>query len=131
MGIPLEGAWPILFYYALVILLFNIGGEELWCVATFFHGKNIPSDLLHGSSMASFGRPFTCSCSRPWRHTADVRIRTCTLFCGTANSEHLAWIIGHSFGNLPFLEPCARRIWLVNRSLAESRAAFTDVSVRR
>ena len=30
MGIPLGGAWWVLFYYATVILLFNIGGEELW-----------------------------------------------------------------------------------------------------
>src|SRR5439155_857665 len=28
MGIPLGGAWWVLFYYATVILLFNIGGEE-------------------------------------------------------------------------------------------------------
>ena len=30
MGIPLHGAWWILVYYAVVILVCNIGGEELW-----------------------------------------------------------------------------------------------------
>src|SRR5690242_6436799 len=30
MGIPLHGAWWILVYYAVLILVWNIGGEELW-----------------------------------------------------------------------------------------------------
>jgi membrane protease YdiL (CAAX protease family) len=30
MGMPLRGAWWILIYYAVLILVCNIGGEELW-----------------------------------------------------------------------------------------------------
>jgi len=30
MGIPLQGAWWIVIYYAVLILVCNIGGEELW-----------------------------------------------------------------------------------------------------
>jgi hypothetical protein len=64
MGVPLRGAWWILVYYAVVMLVCNIGGEELWWRGTFCHDKNWPLEKVPGLSTASCGQPSTCSCSR-------------------------------------------------------------------
>ena len=85
-------------------------------MATFFLGKNLPSDRMRGSSTASFGRPFTYSCSDSVGHTADVRNRTRALLYCPQNPEHLArdhW----PFVRKPvvFSRSCARRIPLLNR----------------
>jgi hypothetical protein len=65
MGIPLHGAWWILVYYAVVILVCNIGGEELWWRAVMcFRAKNSRSEGPHGLSTGFSGRSSTYLCSR-------------------------------------------------------------------
>ena len=64
MGVSLQGAWWILVYYALVILVFNIGGEELWWRVMCCHVKNWHSGEPHGLCMECVGLLSTCSCSQ-------------------------------------------------------------------
>jgi hypothetical protein len=64
MGIPWHGAWWVLVYYAVVILVCNIGGVELWCAVMYFRAKNSRSEGPPGRSTAFSGRSFTYLCSR-------------------------------------------------------------------
>jgi membrane protease YdiL (CAAX protease family) len=97
MGIALHGAWWILVYYAVVILVCNIGGEELW-----WRGYVLPRQEL------AFGRatwvPRDSLVALPLIHAAyslgysphgNHRYRT--LFCCAKNEKHMA---GHRWPQL-------------------------------
>lgn len=103
MGIPLHGAWWILFYYAFVILVFNIGGEELW-----WRGYVLPRQelafgratwVIHGilwSAFHLFMQPTL------W-DTVRMAITGLALsFVAQRTKSTWPGIMGHSFGNLAF-----------------------------
>jgi hypothetical protein len=64
MGIPLHGAWWVLVYYAVVILVCNIGGEECGGAVMCSRAKNSRLEGPHGSSTGFSGRSSTYLCSR-------------------------------------------------------------------
>ena len=103
MGFPLAGAWWIPAYYALIMLVCNIAGEELW-----WRGYVLPRQevtfgkaawLIHGvywSLFHLFMQP------TPWD---TVRMAVTGLALSfVAQHTRSTWpgIVGHSFGNLPF-----------------------------
>jgi membrane protease YdiL (CAAX protease family) len=103
MGIPLHGAWWILFYYAFVILVFNIGGEELW-----WRGYVLPRQelafgratwLLHGilwSIFHLFMQPTL------WDTVRMAITGIALAFVAQRTKNTWPGIVGHSFGNLAF-----------------------------
>ena len=103
MGIPLHGAWWILFYYAFVILVFNIGGEELW-----WRGYVLPRQelafgratwVLHGilwSVFHLFMQPTL------WDTVRMAITGIALAFVAQRTKNTWPGIVGHSFGNLAF-----------------------------
>jgi membrane protease YdiL (CAAX protease family) len=103
MGIPLQGAWWILIYYAVLMLVFNIGGEELW-----WRGYVLPRQEL------AFGRTAWIVHGVAWSlfhlfmqptlwDTMRMAISGVALsFVAQRTRNTWPGIIGHSFGNLPF-----------------------------
>ncbi len=103
MGVPLQGAWWVLVYYAFLILLFNIGGEELW-----WRGYVLPRQemafgnaawILHGvlwSLFHLFMQPTLWETVR----LAITSLALAYVVQRTANT----WtgVIGHAAGNVPF-----------------------------
>src|SRR6266852_7471582 len=63
MGIPLHGAWWILVYYAVLILVCNIGGEELWWRGYVLPRQELAFGRSHGLFMALLGQCSICSCN--------------------------------------------------------------------
>jgi membrane protease YdiL (CAAX protease family) len=103
MGVPLHGAWWVLFYYAAVFLVLNIGGEELW-----WRGYVLPRQeltfgkatwVIHGISWSAFHLFMQPTL---W-DTVRMSI-TGVALAFVAQHTKSTWpgIIGHSFGNLPF-----------------------------
>jgi membrane protease YdiL (CAAX protease family) len=86
MGMPLQGAWWILIYYAVLILVCNIGGEELW-----WRGYVLPRQEL------AFGRSAWIIHGIGW--SVFHLFMQPTLW-----DTRSTWpgIVGHSFGNLTF-----------------------------
>jgi len=64
MGLPLHGAWWILVYYAVVILVCNIGGEELWWRGYVLPRQELAFGRARGLSTGLSGRSSTYLCSR-------------------------------------------------------------------
>ncbi len=64
MGIPLHGAWWILVYYVVVILVCNIGGRSCGGAVMCFRARNSRPDRPRGLSMGFSGRSSTYLCSR-------------------------------------------------------------------
>jgi membrane protease YdiL (CAAX protease family) len=103
MGIPLQGAWWILVYYAVVMLVCNIGGEELW-----WRGYVLPRQelafgrtawVLHGICWSAFHLFIQPTL---W-DTVRMPITGVALsFVAQRTKSTWPGIIGHSFGNLPF-----------------------------
>ena len=103
MGIPLHGAWWILVYYAVVILVCNIGGEELW-----WRGYVLPRQEL------AFGRATWVIHGILWSvfhlfmqptlwDTVRMSITGIALsFVAQRTKSTWPGIVGHSFGNLAF-----------------------------
>jgi membrane protease YdiL (CAAX protease family) len=103
MGLSLQGAWWIPVYYAVVMLVCNIGGEELW-----WRGYVLPRQelafggaawVIHGivwSMFHLFMQPTL------W-DTARMAITGVALsFVAQRTKSTWPGIVGHSFGNLPF-----------------------------
>jgi membrane protease YdiL (CAAX protease family) len=103
MGIPLQGAWWIPVYYAVVMLVCNIGGEELW-----WRGYVLPRQelalgrtawILHGISWSAFHLFMQPTL---W-DTVRMAITGMALsFVAQRTKNTWPGIVGHSFGNLPF-----------------------------
>jgi len=103
MGVPLRGAWWILVYYAVVMLVCNIGGEELW-----WRGYVLPRQelafgksawVVHGifwSAFHLFMQPTL------WDTVRMVITGVALSFVAQRTKSTWLGIIGHSFGNLPF-----------------------------
>ena len=111
MGVPLPGAWWVLIYYAVVILLCNIGGEELW-----WRGYVLPRQEL------AFGRAAWVVHGIAWSlfhlfmqptlwDTVRMAVSGVALsFVAQRTKSTWPGIVGHSFGNLPFFLSLVRGV---------------------
>jgi membrane protease YdiL (CAAX protease family) len=103
MGIPLRGTWWILIYYAVVILVFNIGGEELW-----WRGYVLPrQELAFGRTTwvvhGVFWSVFHLFMQPTLWDTIRMAITGMALsFVAQRTRSTWPGIVGHSFGNLTF-----------------------------
>jgi len=103
MGVPLHGAWWIPVYYAVVMLLCNIGGEELWWRSYVLPRQELAFGraawVVHGicwSAFHLFMQPTL------W-DTVRMAITGLALsFVAQRTRSTWPGIVGHSFGNLPF-----------------------------
>ena len=104
MGIPLAGAWWLVFYYAAILLIFNVGGEELW-----WRGYVLPRQelacgkwawIVHGALWAVFHIFF-----QPTLWDMVRMCPTCLALAFVCQRLQNTWpgVIGHTFGNMPFL----------------------------
>ena len=103
MGMPLRGDWWILIYYAVLILVCNIGGEELW-----WRGYVLPrQELAFGSSawvihgicwsvFHLFMQPTL------WDTTRMAITGVALSFVAQRTRSTWPGIVGHSFSNLTF-----------------------------
>ena len=103
MGVPLHGAWWIPVYYAVVMLVCNIGGEELW-----WRGYVLPRQelafgraawVVHGicwSAFHLFMQPTL------WDTVRMAITGVALAFVAQRTKSTWPGIVGHSFGNLPF-----------------------------
>jgi membrane protease YdiL (CAAX protease family) len=103
MDIPLPGAWWILVYYAVVMLVCNIGGEELW-----WRGYLLPrQELAFGGTAwvihGIFWSVFHLFMQPTLWDTMRMAITGVALsFVAQRTRNTWPGIIGHGFGNLPF-----------------------------
>lgn len=103
MGVPLSGAWWILIYYAVVMFVCNIGGEELWWRGYVLPRQELafgkPAWVVHGvfwSAFHLFMQPTL------W-DTARMSITGVALsFVALRTKSTWPGIVGHSFGNMAF-----------------------------
>jgi membrane protease YdiL (CAAX protease family) len=103
MGLSLQGAWWIPVYYAVVMLVCNIGGEELW-----WRGYVLPRQelafggaawVIHGMAWSMFHLFMQPTL---W-DTARMAITGVALsFVAQHTKSTWPGIVGHGFGNLPF-----------------------------
>jgi len=111
MGIPLHGSWWVAAYYALVLLVGNIAGEELW-----WRGYLLPRQelvhgtmtwIVHGILWAAFHLFFQTNL---WDMVR--MIPTCCALAFVAQHRKNTWpgIVGHTFGNSPLLLQIVRGI---------------------
>ena len=91
MGLPLRGAWWIPVYYAFVMLVCNIGGEELWarlCAA--------PTETRIRQDCVGYPWRFLVSLSPihaadALGHGPDGNYRCRAFLCCTTYKKHVAW----------------------------------------
>jgi membrane protease YdiL (CAAX protease family) len=103
MGLPLQGAWWIPVYYAVVMLVCNIGGEELW-----WRGYVLPRQelafgrtawIVHGISWSIFHLFMQPTL---WDTVRMAITGVALSFVAQRTKSTWPGIVGHSFGNLPF-----------------------------
>lgn len=103
MGLPLQGAWWIPVYYAVVMLVCNIGGEELW-----WRGYVLPRQelafgrsawIVHGISWSVFHLFMQPTL---WDTVRMAITGVALSFVAQRTKSTWPGIVGHSFGNLPF-----------------------------
>jgi membrane protease YdiL (CAAX protease family) len=103
MGISLRGAWWIPVYYAVVMLVCNIGGEELW-----WRGYVLPRQelafgrtawVVHGISWSAFHLFIQPTL---WDTVRMAITGVALSFVAQRTKSTWPGIVGHSFGNLPF-----------------------------
>ena|GEM_PF-467848 len=103
MGVHLKGAWWILVYYAVVMLVCNIGGEELW-----WRGYVLPRQelafgrtawVVHGifwSAFHLFMQPTL------WDTVRMAVTGVALSFVAQHTRNTWPGLLGHTFGNLTF-----------------------------
>ena len=111
MGIPLLGSWWIPVYYAVMMFVFNIGGEELW-----WRGYVLPRQELAFGKMTwimhgVFWSAFHLFMQPTLWDTARMAISGIALSY-VAQRTRSTWpgIVGHAFGNLPFFLSLVRGV---------------------
>jgi membrane protease YdiL (CAAX protease family) len=111
MGVRLQGAWWILVYYAVVMLVCNIGGEELW-----WRGYVLPRQELAFGKVAwvihgIFWSVFHLFMQPTLWDTVRMSI-TGVALSFVAQRTRSTWpgIVGHSFGNLTFFLSLVRGV---------------------
>jgi len=104
MGIPLQGAWWILIYYAVLILVCNIGGEELW-----WRGYVLPRQelafgrsawVIHGICWSVFHLFMQPTLWTPHAWQSQVWALS---FVAQRTRSTWPGIVGHSFGQSDLL----------------------------
>lgn len=112
MGVPLKGAWWLPVYYACLILIFNIGGEELW-----WRGYVLPRQqlafprgawVIHGvmwSAFHVFMQPTL------WDTTRMAITGVALAFVVHRTRNTWTGIIGHTAGNLHFFLSLVRGVY--------------------
>ena len=104
MGFPMRGNWWILGYYLVVLLVFNIGGEELW-----WRGYILPRQELAFGKVAWIVNGILWACFHIFIHSTLfdlVRMMpTCLALAYVVQRTKNTWtgIIGHTIGNSPLL----------------------------
>jgi membrane protease YdiL (CAAX protease family) len=104
MGVSLHGSWWVVVYYAAVMVILNVGGEELW-----WRGYVLPRQeryfrgwtwLVHGMCWSLFHLFLQPTA---W-DTLRMAITGCALaFVALRTRSTWPGVIGHVSGNLPFL----------------------------
>jgi membrane protease YdiL (CAAX protease family) len=104
MGIPLAGAWWVVFYYIAWLVILNIFGEELW-----WRGYVLPrQELFFGRAMWAVHGAFWSAFHLFIQPTLFDTVRmtvTGMALAFVAQRTRNTWpgIIGHSFANMPLL----------------------------
>ena len=104
MGFPTKGNWWIVGYYLIVLLVFNIGGEELW-----WRGYIMPRQELVFGKATWLVNGFFWTCFHIFIHSTlfdFVRMMpTCLALAYVVQRTRNTWtgIIGHTVGNSPLL----------------------------
>jgi membrane protease YdiL (CAAX protease family) len=112
MGFPMRGNWWILGYYLIVLLVFNIGGEELW-----WRGYILPRQELSFGNAAWIVNGVLWACFHIFIHSTLfdlVRMMpTCLALAYVVQRTRNTWtgIIGHTIGNSPLLVQILQGIW--------------------
>lgn len=111
MGIPLTGRWWIPLYYSAVLVLCNVGGEELWWRGYLLPRQELAHGriawLIHGLLWAGFHLFFQ------WTLWDLVRmLPTCCALSFVAQHRRSTWpgIIAHVFGNSALLMQIVRGV---------------------
>ena len=111
MGLSLKGAWWILVYYALVMFVCNIAGEELW-----WRGYVLPrQELAFGKATwvihGIFWSAFHLFMQPTFWDTVRMSITGVGLaFVAQRTRNTWPGIVGHSFGNLNFFLSLVRGV---------------------
>lgn len=104
MGFPTRGNWWILGYYLIVLLVFNIGGEELW-----WRGYIMPRQELVFGKLTWIVNGILWASFHIFIHTTlfDLirMMPTCLALAYVVQRTRNTWtgIIGHTVGNSPLL----------------------------
>jgi membrane protease YdiL (CAAX protease family) len=113
MGIPLSGQWWLIIYYTVVLLVFNIAGEELWWRGYILPRQELANGkiawLIHGLLWASFHLFLQSTL-----YDLVRMFPTCCALSYVAQRSRNTWpgIIGHTFGNSPLLLQIIRGVLL-------------------
>jgi len=103
MGVPLNGGWWIPVYYAVVMLVCNIGGEELWWRGYVLPRQELAfgrvSWIIHGVLWSSFHIFMQPSL---WDTVRMAITGVALSFVAQRTKSTWPGIVGHSAGNLPF-----------------------------
>lgn len=111
MGITLHGSWWVAVYYVTVLLVGNVAGEELW-----WRGYLLPrQELAHGSATWVIHGVLWAAFHLFFQTTMWDLVRmvpTCCALAFVAQYRANTWpgIVGHTFGNSPFLLQIVRGI---------------------
>ena len=113
MGIPLSGEWWLIIYYTIILLVFNIAGEELWWRGYILPRQELANGkiawLIHGLLWASFHLFLQSTL-----YDLVRMFPTCCALSFVAQRSRNTWpgIIGHTFGNSPLLFQIMRGVLL-------------------
>lgn len=103
MGLPLQGAWWIPVYYAVVMLVCNIGGEELWWRGYVLARQELAFGrtawVIHGVAWSIFHLFMQPTL---WDTIRMAITGVALSFVAQHTKSTWPGIVGHSFGNLPF-----------------------------
>jgi membrane protease YdiL (CAAX protease family) len=102
MGLPLQGAWWIPVYYAVVMLVCNIGGEELWWRGYVQPRQEIAFGraawVIHGIAWSIFHLFMQPTL---WDTFRMAITGVALSFVARRTKSTWPGIVGYSFGNLP------------------------------
>ena len=104
MGIPLVRAWWIPVYYAVTMFVLNIGGEELWWRGYVLPRQELAFGKMTWAVHGIFWSAFHLFMQPTLWETVRMAISGVALaYVAQRTKNTLPGIVGHSFGNLPFL----------------------------
>jgi membrane protease YdiL (CAAX protease family) len=111
MCLPLQGAWWIPVYYAVVMLVCNIGGEELWWRGYVLARQELAFGkaawVIHGVAWSIFHLFMQPTL---WDTIRMAITGVALSFVAQRTKSTWPGIVGHSFGNLPFFLSLVRGV---------------------